>query len=176
MKAHNSQQNPTRFKPKPLSIEQENAIDLLLMGKSDREVAEVVGVSRWAVQGWRTAHPLFAATLAQRREEVFGAAVNRLRSLLCRALENIAGAIDGGDVKASFELVKATGVYGFCPPTGETDVQKIADELVMRQLAQEHIPGTYNDLLIKLDENPRRAKRQQEIEAALMAEFGEGEA
>jgi hypothetical protein len=33
-----------------------------------------------------------------------------------------------------------------------------------------------NDLLIKLDENPRRAKRQQEIEAALMAEFGEGEA
>jgi DNA-binding NarL/FixJ family response regulator len=66
MKASNSQQK-TAFKPKPLTIEQENAIDLLLTGKSDREVAETIGVHRMTVQQWRTAHPLFMATLAQRR-------------------------------------------------------------------------------------------------------------
>ena len=38
MKASNFQQKPTPFKPKPLSVEQESAVDLLLTGKSDREV------------------------------------------------------------------------------------------------------------------------------------------
>ncbi len=36
-----------------LSIEQQNAIDMLVLGKSDREVAEAVGVSRQTVCGWR---------------------------------------------------------------------------------------------------------------------------
>jgi hypothetical protein len=173
MKASNSQQKPTPFKPRALTIAQENAVDLLLTGKSDREVAEAVGVSRGAVQGWRTSHPLLMATLAQRRETLFAGAVDRLRSMLSTALENIAGAIDEGDVTASFTLLKATGVHGFCPPTGEMDVQKLFSDLVLRQLAQEKIPGKLDDLLINLDENPRRRQRQAEIEAELRREFGE---
>jgi hypothetical protein len=163
MKASNSQQKPTGFKPKPLSVEQDNAIDLLLTGQSDREVAAAVGVTRWAVQGWRTSHPLFMATLAQRREEVFGVAVHRLRSLLGKALENIAGAIEAGDVKSSFELVKATGLHGFCPPTGETDVQKIAERICFEQLAREGIPANSLLDLSHLDRNPAYEARKREI-------------
>jgi hypothetical protein len=123
----------TPIKPKPLTHEMESAIDLLLTGKSDREVAELVGVSRWTVQGWRTSHPLFKATLAQRREEIFGGAVDRLCSLLAKALDNIAAEIEAdGNVRWSFELLRAVGLYGFCPPTGETDVQKLFDDEVMR--------------------------------------------
>jgi hypothetical protein len=173
MKASNSQQNSAGrlFKPKPLTHEMESSIDLLLTGKSDREVAELVGVSRWTVQGWRTSHPLFAATLAQRREEIFGVAVNRLRSLLTKALDNIAGAIEEGDVRNSFELLKATGVHGFCPPTGETDVQKLFDDEVMRQLARAKIPPTI--LLPDPLRNPERERRKAEIEDELMAEYCE---
>jgi hypothetical protein len=158
----NPPQKPTDFQPKPLTIEQENAIDLLLTGQSDREVAEAVGVTRWAVQGWRTSHPLFMATLAQRREDIFGAAVNRLRTLLSKALDNIAGAIAEGDVKSSFELVKATGLHGFAPPTGETDVQKIAQRICWEQLAKEGVPEKTMDLS-HLDVNPHYRARQQEI-------------
>jgi FixJ family two-component response regulator len=41
---------------KPLSVEQEHAIDGLVTGKTDRETAEAVGVSRRTVQPWRTQH------------------------------------------------------------------------------------------------------------------------
>ncbi len=36
-----------------LNIEPENAIDLLIQGKSDREVAEAIGVARQTVNQWR---------------------------------------------------------------------------------------------------------------------------
>jgi Homeodomain-like domain len=173
MKASNSQQK-TAFKPKPLTIEQENAIDLLLIGKNDREVAETIGVHRMTVQQWRTAHPLFMATLAQRRETLFSGAVDRLRSLLSKAIDNIAKAIEDGDETSSFALLKATGLHGFCPPTGEMDVQKLFDDIVMRQLAQEKIPDKFDHLLDPL-RNPEKDHRRAEIETELMAEFGEGD-
>jgi hypothetical protein len=174
MKSSNFQQKPVGrvFKPKPLTPEQENAIDALLTGKSDREVAELVGVTRWTVQQWRTSHPLFMATLAQRRETLFSGAVDRLRSLLNKALDNIAGAIDEGDVTSSFALLKATGVHGFCPPTGQLDPQKTFDEIVLRLLAQEKIPDKFDHLMDPL-RNPEKERRRQAIEAELMVEFGE---
>jgi DNA-binding CsgD family transcriptional regulator len=172
MRASNSQQE-TAFNPKPLTIEQENAIDLLLTGKSDREVAETIGVHRMTVQTWRTSHPLFVASLAQRREALFSGAVDRLRSLVSKAIDNIEKEIDVlGDAKTPFELLKVVGLYGFCPPTGEMDVQKIFDDMVMRQLAQVKIPDKFDHLIDPL-RNPEKERRRAEIEAELMAEFGE---
>ena len=77
-------------------------------------------------------------------------------------------------MSASFALVKATGLHGFCPPTGEMDVQKIVDDEVMRQLAQMKIPDKYDILLDPL-KNPLREQRKAEIEAELMREYGEPE-
>jgi hypothetical protein len=104
-----SQQKPTW---KPLSIAQENAIDLLILGKSDREVADTVGVNRTTIWEWRTAHPLVMATLERRRAEVWRQPQERLRSLLAKAVENLAAAVEGGDLKASIEVLKAVGMYG----------------------------------------------------------------
>src|SRR5262245_11509244 len=103
------------------------------------------------------------ATLHQRRETLFSGAVDRLRSLLSKALDNLSGAIESGDVPSSFALLKATGVHGFCPPTGELDVQKLFDDQVMRLLAQEKIPGKLDDMLIKLNQNPVERQREEEI-------------
>jgi len=168
----NSQQKPPAFRPKPLSIEQENAIDLLLLGQSDREVAEAIGVTRWSVQQWRTSHPLFITTLAQRRESLFSGTVDRLRALLSQTVDNIRKAITEGDVAASFPLLKATGIHGFCLPVGELDPQKCFDDVVMRLLAQEKVPDQL-DLLIDPLRNPERDRRKEEIEAELRAEFGQ---
>jgi hypothetical protein len=178
MKASNSQQKSASrvFKPRPLTVEQETAIDALLTGKSDREAAEIAGCSRWAVQGWRTSNPLFMATLHQRRETLFSSAVDRLRSLLSKALDNISGAIESGDVPSSFALLKATGVHGFCPPTGEMDPQKLFDDIVLRLLAKEKIPGKLDDMLIKLNQNPVERQREEEIRNELRAEFGDADA
>jgi transposase len=45
-----------------LTIEQRNAIDLLVTGKTDTETAEAVGVHRVTVTKWRNADPLAPAS------------------------------------------------------------------------------------------------------------------
>ena len=64
MKASNSQQKPT-FQPKPLSIEQKNAVDLLVTGATDADVAAAVGVNRTTIWTWRTSVPQFMAAVEE---------------------------------------------------------------------------------------------------------------
>jgi hypothetical protein len=169
----NSQQKPTF---KPLSIEQQNAIDLLILGKSDQETADAVGVDRSTIWSWKKENPLFIATLERRRAEVWRQPQERLRSLMSKAVENVAGLVEAGDYDASIELLKITGMYrGLANHIGEQDPEKVFDAIVERRLAAEKIPGHMDDLLIKLDDNPRKAQRKSEIEAELWRKYGEAE-
>jgi DNA-binding CsgD family transcriptional regulator len=153
---------PGSFQPDPLTPEQLSAIDLLIQGKSDQEVADTIGKARETVWRWKNNVPFFMATLEARRQEVFGVAVQRLRNLLDKAIDNIAKDIEDGDVKSSFELVKATGLHGFCPPTGETNVRILSEQICLEQLAREHIPESSFDL-IRPDKNPHYEERKREI-------------
>ena len=74
-------------KTRQLSIQQQNAIDLLIQGKSDRETAEAVGVSRQTVTNWRNNNPVFIAELNKQRKAVWGAQVDRIRYLISAALD-----------------------------------------------------------------------------------------
>jgi hypothetical protein len=171
MKARgNNLQQKSTFEPKPLTPEQDMAIELLLQGQTDQAVADAIGRDRTTLWKWRTRVPSFMATLEARRQEVFGTAANRLRSLLDKAIDNIAKDIEDGDVRSSFELVKATGLHGFCPPTGETNVQVIAERMMLEILAREHIPERSFDL-IDIDKNPRYEERKREI----LEELGRGD-
>lgn len=138
-RANNSQQKST-FQPKPLTPEQDAAIELLLQGQTDQAVADAIGRDRTTLWAWKTRVPFFMATLEARRQEQFGQASQRLRNLLEKALDNVAVAIEAGDVKASFEVIRATGLHTFAPPTGETNVQVIAERLMLEILAREQIP------------------------------------
>ena len=69
-----------------LSIEQENAIDLLIQGKPDKEVAAAVGVARQTVTTWRNHNADFAAELNIRRREIWGSQEDRLRQLVAKAV------------------------------------------------------------------------------------------
>ena len=95
-----------------LSIEQLNAIDLLLTGKIDRDVAEAVGVSRQTVCGWRLHDPYFRAELNKRRKEVWGASVDKLRSLLPKALEVLERELDDGpnSYRAALKVLELAGL------------------------------------------------------------------
>lgn len=116
-----------------LTIEQENAIDLLVMGKTDQEAAEAVGVSRQTVNEWRNQNAFFLARLNQRRAELWEADISRLRSLVSEAIDVLAADLRSDDIKAkraaAVHLLRAVGIYGAnAKPDGETSAAKIERE------------------------------------------------
>jgi hypothetical protein len=93
-------------KTRQLSIEQENALEHLLQGKSDRAVAEAVNVSRQTVWEWRNKNPVFIAELNRRRSELWDEAQERMKSLANRALDVLELQLDSGDPKAALAAAK----------------------------------------------------------------------
>jgi hypothetical protein len=123
-----------------LTIEQRNAIDLLVQGKSDQETADAVGVNRVTITKWRNYDPWFQAELNQRRQDVWGGSVDRLRGLLPRALERIERELDGPNGwRVALHLLKIVGLdtergktYGTIG-IGPSSPEKIIDEEVRRR-------------------------------------------
>jgi len=107
-----------------LTIEQLNAIDILITGKSDQAVADAIGVSRPTVTSWRLYDPHFQAELNRRRKEVWGASVDRIRALLPKAFDVLEREIDGGSYRAALELIKLAGL-GDVGKIGSDDVKEI---------------------------------------------------
>jgi hypothetical protein len=95
-----------------LTLEQRNAIDVLVQGATDHETAEATGVNRVTVTKWRNHDPYFQAELNRRRTEVWGASVDRLRSLIPRALDALEHELAGGANawRAGLELLKLAGL------------------------------------------------------------------
>ncbi|HQE96610.1 MAG TPA: helix-turn-helix domain-containing protein [Methanothrix sp.] len=83
-----------------------NSIEHLLQGKSDRAVAEAVGVSRQTIWEWRNHDVLFIATLNRERSRLWWEARVRLKSLANRALDVVEQQLDGGDPKTSLAAAK----------------------------------------------------------------------
>jgi hypothetical protein len=172
-KPHKTSQSPAY---KRLSPEQENAIDLLILGKPDREVAELAGVTRETVWHWRHEHPVFMATLERRRAEVWRQPQERLRSLLSKAVENLGQAVESGDLKASIELLKAVGMYGdgTMNAIGEQDPEKLIRQQAEAQVDREGVPK--NALLAMAEHLDTAAYRTRlaEVEAEIRRAYLEG--
>jgi hypothetical protein len=93
-----------------LTLDQQNAVDLIAAGATDTEAAQKLNLNRVTVTRWRCYSPTFRATLAVRRREVWGAAADRLRALLPKALNVLAEALEGEDrVPAALALLKLAG-------------------------------------------------------------------
>jgi hypothetical protein len=113
-----------------LTIEQLNAIDLLVTGMSDQEVADKVGVNRVTVTSWRLYDPYFQAELNKRRKEIWGASIDKMRNLIPKALETVENAIKQGDVKTALEFLKMAGMGDvFVGNIGEDEPEKIIEKL-----------------------------------------------
>ena len=92
-----------------LSSKQLMAIDMILMGSNDREVAESLGVGRNTVNKWRNHDADFQAELNERRKELNEATQNRIRSLTQKALDAIEYALERGDARIALEVLKMAG-------------------------------------------------------------------
>ena len=97
-----------------LNPRQLNAIELIVQGKNDREVAEAVGVTRQTTWEWRQRNPDFIAALNDRRQQIWGGQTDRLRGLVARAVDVLEGELDGGDnaLSAAVHVLKSVGLYG----------------------------------------------------------------
>lgn len=123
----------TKFdKSRQLSVEQERAIGLLLTWASDREVAEVVGVTRQTVNTRRSHDDVFIATLNRRRAELWEETMDGLRRLVRDAVEALADELRGDDKQlrhqAAVAVLRAAGLPDtrLLRPTGPIDPQRVA--------------------------------------------------
>jgi hypothetical protein len=98
-----------------LTPQQERAVGLLLGGATVTAVAAGVGVSRETVHRWLRRDWPFVAAMNQGRRELHEAASARLAGVCGRAVENLARAVEEGDLKASLFVLK-----GFAVPIGQT--------------------------------------------------------
>lgn len=104
-----------RQQERSLTVEQQNAIDLLVTGISDREVAEKVGVSRQTVTNWRLNNLAFQAELNRKRKDMWGSSKDRMRALIPKAIDRLEKSLgdeaDRNGPKVAIEVIRATGLH-----------------------------------------------------------------
>lgn len=111
-------------KNRQLNQNQLNAIELILLGKTDGDVADSVGVSRQTVNEWKNHDPHFIAEINHRREIIWESQVERLRGLLEGAVDVLESDLQSSDPKdkrtAAIHILRCVGLYGEkLKPTGE---------------------------------------------------------
>jgi len=113
--------------PRELTVAQLNAVDLLVAGQSDREVAATVGVTRQTVGGWRNYNPWFRAELTRRRNEVWRTSGDRLRALIPKALATLEGGLHeyaADPVKAALAVLKLAGAERLVAPPDDDEPEE----------------------------------------------------
>ena len=127
--------------PRELSTGQLNAVDVLVVGGTDADAAQAAGVSRPTVWTWRNRNPHFRAELNRRRQEVWGASVERVRALIPTALDAIERELMGGSdaYKAALKLLDLAGMGAAdYRPHGPTDAARIAEDEARSRRADEY--------------------------------------
>jgi hypothetical protein len=155
-----------------LTLPQQSAVDLLASGKTDTEAAELLGLHRTTVSKWRAYDPVFQAALNRRRAEVWASGVDRLRSLVPKALDALADELDRSGspnrLKAAGEILRLAQLPAVAIlATEPTEPEDIVRQLVMKRREEAHDP--LDDIL---DENKglppfnrHMAKTWRELEA-----------
>jgi hypothetical protein len=104
-----------------LSEQQLTAIEHLIVGSTKKGAAEAVGVAPYTVSRWFQ-QPEFMATLNERRQDIYEANTERLRSLAAKALDVVEDALDSDSesvrLKAASQVLKAVGLADVMPPGG----------------------------------------------------------
>lgn len=129
-----------------LTIEQFNAIDLLVLGKTDQDVADKVGVNRVTVTKWRNYDIYFQAELNKRRKEIWNSSIDRMRALLPKAMERLEQEVDSEHGwKIALELIKLIKIESnHIKNIGHDDADKILNEKAEKRWNEELFINTYS--------------------------------
>jgi len=125
-----------------------SAIDLLASGKTDKETAELLNLSRTCVTKWRLYDPVFQAALNHRRAEIWGAGADRLRALIPKALDALTAELENPDspnrLKVAGQVLALTQMGGSALNVGPTDPEEIVRRVVKDRRAK--TPGMMDEL------------------------------
>ncbi len=139
-----------------LTPEQLNAIDLLIFGKTDKEVAETIGVGRNTISKWYK-NAFFIAELNSRREKLWTESKNRLKSLVHEAVNVLSNGLYSSDEKiavtSAVHILKSVGLYGevkdgFGPTTPEKAIWDRRAEREL-QIYMALRPDSFSDWSVK---------------------------
>ena len=113
-----------------LNDKQLQAIDLILIGNTDDQVAKYVGVNRSTVNQWKNHNPYFKAELNRRRKEIWEATLDKRRHLTLKALDTAEMLIEQGNERIILEFIKMAGL-------NKQDLSNIeednAEEIIMKE-------------------------------------------
>ena len=156
-----------------LTPEQLNAIDLLILGKTDREVSELVGVRRETVTKWHR-NPFFIADLNVKREALWKDSKLRLRALASEAVNVLTNGLHSSDEKvaitAAVHILKTVGLYD---KEGKNSVAlpKTPEEAVWAQTLEDNtndIKGSRPDALTEFSTSNWAEKVGAKISAQVL--------
>ena len=123
-----------------LTPQQEVVVLHLMTGATQRDAAVQAGVTPETVSRWMHQDARFVAELNQRRQALWQAHADSLRSLAGQAISTLEGLLDAGDERtrlaAAVAILKATALQDTGRPSGATQVEQIeADWKVNRMLS-----------------------------------------
>lgn len=126
-----------------LTLTQQSAVDLLAAGKNDTETADALKLSRVTVTRWRLYSLDFQAAIAERRASVWGAAADRLRAILPKAIDLLEAELNGGSVPVALAVLKLAGPLPSAS-NSPTDPQDILLAEVERERARARLRTPMN--------------------------------
>ncbi len=115
----NSQANPDypQATSAILSLKQHYAMELLLVGKSDVEIAALIGVDSEIIGQWQNLDSEFIVAINALRAAAWSGSVARLKCLMSRALDVVEEAVTRGD-----EMVAISFLQGLVPVTNSKEI------------------------------------------------------
>jgi len=117
-----------------LTTAQEIALGAIIRGATVSAAAEEAGVARQTVSTWKNVNTTFIAALNRERRDVWEQEQDRVRAIRTRALEVIAGALEGDESYAhAIEVLKVLSRID-ARPTGPTTPGRIAEEQALERL------------------------------------------
>ena len=126
----NSQANPDWLQANSaiLCLKQHYAIELLLVGKSDAEIAALIGVDSDIVRQWQTKDTEFIVAINALRAAAWSGSVARLKRLMSRALDVVEEAVTRGD-----EMVAISFLQGLVPVTNSKEIVNPIEIITTRE-------------------------------------------
>ena len=121
-----------------LTAKQYNAAELVSLGHTNSEIAEIIGISRRQLAKWRS-NAYFESEVSRLRAQLWTDGKQRLRGLIGKAVRVVESSIGAGDTKAALALLRLVDLKIGAPPlpksvneTLELQATRYVDDLIGR--------------------------------------------
>ena len=92
-----------------LSLKQHYAMELLLIGKTDEEIAALIGIDSDVICQWQNQDSAFIVAINALRAAAWEGSIARLKRLMSLALDVVEEAVVRGDEMAAISFLQALG-------------------------------------------------------------------